>query len=293
MLPLLTLGDIIATGAILAVGHKLGSQAENVEDMMKSLSDNLPALIQTSQEIQERLQGGLTELKYRPRLYETLTIDLSTARSKEKYDVTGSGIMAQSIDGTLTIRFNEQDNDAVTVNTDNRVYYIDFDCLYITNTAQSGKSVTFIIGKGHAFTGSVITSMTLNAQNVGVYLQPEWAAKEDLDKSVRAYGTNKGFEASAATSYNVPAGKTLYIVSVSFIQHVNTATDYDHHLWGEVHLIDDTSGVTLYKIPGHGGGNLILPKPAVIPAEHTFQLYIINYSNVNCYLDGVALGYEI
>ena len=142
-----------------------------------------------------------------------------------------------------------------------------------------------------AVTGTADIQIT--AQTVGVYLQPEWAARENLDKSIRAYDTNKPFEGSASTSYVVPAGKTLYIVSVSFIQHVNAAVDYDHHLWGEVHLIDMTTGATLYKVAGHGGGNLILPTPAIIPGEHEFQLYIINSSNVNCYLDGVTLGYEM
>ncbi|MHA1287161.1 MAG: hypothetical protein ACTSPB_07115 [Candidatus Thorarchaeota archaeon] len=284
-----TIADLIITGLILGYGQKIGGRVENVQDMTKSIIDNLPALIQTSQELQMRL----TALRYRPRLYETLTIDLSTARSKVKYDVTGSCLLAQSVDGTLEVRFNEQDAAPVTVNADNRVYSIDFDCLYVTNTAQSGKSVTFVIGKGHAFVGSTITPTTINDQNVGILLQPEWAAKENLDKSIRALGTNKAFEEKGFTTYDVPAGKTLYIVSVSFVQHVNTATDYDHHLWGIVYLSDNTTATTLCKVPGHGGGSLILPKPVVIPAEHEFLLEVINYSNVNCYLDAVALGYEV
>lgn len=160
----LTIGDALISGLILGYGHKLGSQVENVQDMTKALLDNLPDVIKVSQELREKLQ--LPELRYRPRLYERLTIDLSTARSKEKYDVTGSYIIAQSIDGELEVRFNEQDADPVTIDKDNRTYEVNFDCLYITNSAQSEKSVTFLIGKGHAFAGSSITPVDITAQSI-------------------------------------------------------------------------------------------------------------------------------
>ena len=286
----LTIGDALISGLILGYGHKLGSQLGSVQDMTKALLDNLPDVLKVSEELREKLQ--LTELRYRPRLYEKLTIDLSEARSKEKYDVTGSYIVAQSIDGTLEIRFNEQDNDAVTINTDNRVYSIDFDSLYVTNTAQSGKSVTFIIGKAGAFIGSVITPTTINAQSVGVYLNPEWQTKEGNDKNFGYYGTDVATNGKANGSYEVTTGKTLYITSIQAYMYAYAAADRDkaQHFVTEVYDDDSTFKV---MFGGDGGGVLDLSRPLVVDAGNRINFYIRNYANHSCNIGISAQGYEI
>ena len=158
---MLTIGDLLTVGSILAIGRKLGAQ---LEDVIQSIPSIVPVVLQISQQAEERL----TDLKYRPQLYETLTIDLSTARDKEKYDISGSCIIAQDItsDATLSIIFNQKDNQAVTIDRNQRSYVIEFQSFYVTNTAQTGKSVSFLVGKGE-FAGSAIQSIDISAQSIG------------------------------------------------------------------------------------------------------------------------------
>ena len=287
----LTIGDALISGLILGYGHKLGSQVGNVQDMTKALLDNLPDVLKVSEELREKLQ--LTELRYRPRLNETLVIDLSTARSKEKFEVTGSCLLAQEIDGTLEVRFNEQDNDPVTINSSsNRTCNTDFDTLYISNSAQAGKSVTFLIGKAGAFLGSVITPMTFNAQIAGVYLNAEWQTKEGNDKNFNYYGADVATAGKANGSYQVPSGKTLYITAIEAHIYASTAADRDlaQHFLAEVY--DDDSNFKV-QFGGDGGGTIDLSRPLVVDAGNTVNFYIRNYSNHNCDIGISAQGYEI
>jgi hypothetical protein len=269
----LTIGDALISGLILGYGHKLGSQLGNVQDMTKALLDNLPDVIKVSQEAQEKLIA----LRYRPRLYEKLTIDLSTARSKEKYDITGTYIIAQTIDGELEIRFNEQDADPVTVNGDNRIFNVDFDTLYITNTAQSGKSVTFLIGKAGAFVGSTITPMTLNAQSVGVYLQPDWASKEGNAKFLEAGDSLLGYGGTVTCEYTVPVGKVLYVTNLSGACFASNEADGDknQHFIGWITIDAMTAG----DIGGNGGFAVPFTTPLKATAGQVAKGWISSAAN--------------
>jgi len=265
-------------------------------DKVTSLDERLALLTQVNLRILEALQAQIPQpiqptQEIAP--YFTKYFPLDSARINEEIQVSGNTLLAFS-DGNLSeclVRLDSPLNDSISLLEFNGAYLgAGFEKLYLTTSAQTGKYLRLLIIRG---VGSSVAGINIQAQSAGIFLQPEWSARQDIDKSIRAYATNEGFEQSASTSYVVPTDKTLYIVSVSFIQHVNTATNYDHHLWGECHLIDNTSGTTLYKIAGNGGGNLVLPKPAVISGGNEFLLYIINYSNITCYLDGVALGYEL
>jgi len=62
------------------------------------------------------------------------------------------------------------------------------------------------------------------AQSVGVYVERDWAATQDEDKSLT--GTAKVYDTSSedVVSYTVPAGKTLYIDDISFSIDFKSAT---------------------------------------------------------------------
>ena len=61
---------------------------------------------------------------------------------------------------------------------------------------------------------------------VGLYLMPEWAAKEGKEWSKIVVGANKAFGTSANGSYLVPAGKTLYITQASWQSVASAAADW-------------------------------------------------------------------
>ena len=127
----------------------------------------------------------------------------------------------------------------------------------------------------------------------GLYNIAEWAAREGKEVYIEALKSPAAFDQGKNTYYAVPAGKILYIVSMSFIQVVNNAADYDHHLWAAAWLYDNSDTTHVYRLSGAGGANLTLPKPLVIPGGHTAVLSVVNQSNVNCKVQAVALGYEI
>lgn len=126
---------------------------------------------------------------------------------------------------------------------------------------------------------------------VGLYLKPEWAAKEGVDKNFYAVGADKAFGAGADGSYVVPAGKTLYITQYSYYNRAVLAADADNNqmCWG--YLTDLIIADVVFG--GNGGGGGILKKPWVIIAGATMKWYIKNTANHNCHIGLVINGYEV
>jgi hypothetical protein len=99
----------------------------------------------------QKFIGGIDfdELKaQRVQLYNAITIDLATARTNEEMVFTGNYIYAleaTDVDAALNIRFNELFRAAINVKK-GRGVRVPFYRLYITNTAQAGKTLTLAIG---------------------------------------------------------------------------------------------------------------------------------------------------
>lgn len=99
----------------------------------------------------EKFIGGVDFeelMAQRVQLYNTITIDLTSARVNEERVFTGNYIYAleaSDVDNTLDIRFNELFRAAITVRK-GRGIRIPFYRFYITNIAQAGKTITLGIG---------------------------------------------------------------------------------------------------------------------------------------------------
>ena len=125
----------------------------------------------------------------------------------------------------------------------------------------------------------------------GLYLKPEWAAKEGTDKDLYASqiltpGTG------VSITYVVPAGKRLSITQISvslFAAVVATDGELNQIVRGYVTVDGD------YKIDigGNGGAGMSLNKPAIAIAGQTVVGMVENWSNHNTYGSIAINGYEV
>lgn len=90
----------------------------------------------------------IEEIRLRPQIYKTLTVDLANARSNEEIIITGNYLImyeATDYSTNIDVRFNETSADAINI-TKSRGMKIPFYRLYLSNAAQPGKTVSFIFG---------------------------------------------------------------------------------------------------------------------------------------------------
>ena len=132
----------------------------------------------------------------------------------------------------------------------------------------------------------------ITAQHIGVYLVPDWSAKEGDDKTFSVSHTG-GHGTGDKGSYNVPAGKTLYLTAFTWYCYAANAADADKPHHSMVYLRDTTAGVNYALHGGDGGGGIALNKPVVIPENHTLQYWATVRANHNCSVAFCVLGYEI
>jgi hypothetical protein len=127
----------------------------------------------------------------------------------------------------------------------------------------------------------------------GLYLKPEWAAKEATDKNFQAYASNVVWGFGATVSYTVPVGKTLYITELTFrcYSFAMANADLPQHVWA--FLINATAGVTPVDIGGNGGGQVVLNKPVVFTAGQLMTLEVWPGANHACNVGITAQGYEV
>jgi hypothetical protein len=113
---------------------------------------------------------------------------------------------------------------------------------------------------------AVTINMDIKAQSVGVYLQPEWAAKEGTDKDL--FGLKTGASAGGEYTliqYTVPTGKTLCITHLS-----GNVTGVG---WGMILDMGYVDGGTLQAsavIGGSQGCAIAFPKPQVFTEGMNF-----------------------
>jgi len=131
------------------------------------------------------------------------------------------------------------------------------------------------------------------AQSVGVYAQPEWAAKEKVDKNFSAIAYNQARAAGSVIKYTVPEGKTLYITELSFSSYATDAGDSDLNQFSNASIYNVTDDTTPWYQGGNGGGGMSFTKPIVIEAEHEVWFTCSNRANHNCELSLSVGGYEI
>lgn len=112
----------------------------------------------------------------------------------------------------------------------------------------------------------------------GLYLKPEWAAKEGVDKNF--LGSTDAPESRGEgvyADYSVPAGETLFVTQLSFLNRSVAAADSDNAQMCEAGLIVDDIRVIITG--GNGGGAIILNKPLRVNALSIVRGYAINWAN--------------
>jgi len=84
------------------------------------------------------------------RAYTKVTLDLSTARTDEPYEMVGDFIIVQKLTGECEVKLNEKTNDPVDLTVFSTIKS-PFDRFFITNTAQAGKECILMVGRAAAF----------------------------------------------------------------------------------------------------------------------------------------------
>jgi len=113
------------------------------------LATRLDISIDELREIKERLAPILK----RANDYEVISLSFDTAETLKEYLVEGGvALTVFKCNGTFDLRFNEKTAHSITVESitypDMLTFpWFDFDKLYLTWTAQSGKSATLIVWK--------------------------------------------------------------------------------------------------------------------------------------------------
>jgi len=130
------------------------------------------------------------------------------------------------------------------------------------------------------------TPIDFQLQRVGVYLKPDWEAKEGNDKNFCAVLALAQDVWDDATEYTVPTGKTLYITDLAAAME----STQDNIL---TTLYDETSDVTLGAISGKGGCSIVFSKPRRVPEDHVIRQRAVQNAEatVTCHI--TMGGYEI
>jgi len=140
-------------------------------------------------------------------------------------------------------------------------------------------------------TVSGTAEIDIEAQSVGIYLQPDWGAKTGIDKNFFTLGADKTWKQTETTEYTVPSGKELYIYGLAIAIDADVATDYDHFLYVKAWL--NVGAVSKLMIGGLGGGQVQLTKPLVITENVQYQQLVSNEANLTCNIFVSSWGVEI
>jgi len=202
--------ELMTLAAVLAMGRKPGASVDDIKNSLPAVMNNVA-----------ELESELAKLEYRPQLYQKLEIDLSIARDKEREDISGDFLVIESIDGDLDVKFNEKTNAAINVYK-NRKIITPFDTLYLTNTAQSGKSAVIWIGKGKSFVidtaskafygGEVYVNSDIATADTARRFETSSKKLKDIIIIVKTH--DQLFGDSSGQTYPVGAGETFGITQI-------------------------------------------------------------------------------
>lgn len=110
----------------------------------------------------EALKSGYVQL------FTPYTIDLSTARTKEEFLEEGDTILIQRLDGTASIYPSSKNHPEIQLQFTRKIN-TPFDRFYLTNTAQTGKTLQILIGRDAGFLASgleVVGLVDLNGADI-------------------------------------------------------------------------------------------------------------------------------
>lgn len=172
-----------------------------------------------------------------------------------------------------------------------------------TITSNSGNQLNFVAitdANGNAVSVGANSQYRIyniwtnfGSQSIGVAGRPDYAVLQGNEKNFQffndtpvAYGTNVN------TSYTVPSGKTLYIVSFTGWILPDVAANSDGTLLIYFYIQNDITGDSPISLSGLGGLSGLLPQPIAIPGGQQITMGVTNYTNHSCSLGGVVNAYE-
>lgn len=222
-------------------------------------------------------------------------LDTARAAPGELVPLPGNVIAAYT-DGSyegLFVRIEDQGSDAIPLSEINPYYHPGpFSQFYLETTAQAGKYLRLVVASRAFLSISDLSVHIETAQKVGIYLQPEWAAFQGLDKNFFAEANDQAFNGTVSGAYTVPTGKILYIVGMSIQSSANLVTDADKEQMIKGDLGEAGVGTTI-RIGGSGGAICMFQKPLAYTETHQFQYIAKNRANHNCDISVSIWGYEI
>lgn len=174
----------------------------------------------------------------RIQVYKTITFDLATARSNVELPFIGNYlyvIEATDNSANIQIRLNEIFRSNITV-TKGRGLRAPFYRLYITNTAQTGKTLTFAIGV-ESGTFEVIDTRASIAISGAVTTTPSHLASGASTEEAKMNPSSGALLADTgqldAGFYNVEAWANSIADTYDYVyfQHRNAANDADILYW--------------------------------------------------------------
>ena len=240
----------------------------------------------------QKFIGGVDfdELKaQRVQLYNSIKIDLATARTNKEMVFTGNYIYAleaTDVDANLDIRFNELFRAAINIKK-GRGVRIPFFRFYLTNIAQAGKTLTlaigieasdfevFDVGKALGITG------TVDVAQVGNLTRP--AGSTQIVASDDCAG-------GIAVLHTVTALKTLYLLNANAFCHATVAGT------GELFVTNaaDEAQYEIAKVPLQVNVDAAVINSFHIPLEIPAGWKIkITSSDGGYSVEGFILGYEV
>lgn len=127
---------------------------------------------------------------------------------------------------------------------------------------------------------------------VGVYLQPEWAAKEGTDKNFVAGNSAADFAEVASIVYDVPAPKTLYITQLTASLNA-TEKPFTVVVQPILVLLQTVALGVILSIGGAPGVGMTFPKPITIEGGDELVATVANVGNLVSIIRITVGGYEI
>ena len=127
----------------------------------------------------------------------------------------------------------------------------------------------------------------------GLYLKPEWSAREALDKNFYAHNLLAAWAGTAIVTYNVPAGKTLYICGAACLVAPILVADVDKTIRCMFKLEEGIGATYRLQESSFGGNSVTLAKPLVWTGGEQFKATIVSLSAPVVSITINAWGYEV
>ena len=161
---------------------------------------------QTSQPFGQLAQQNEYLKQTRRQNFGTYTFDLGIARTAAVQEIQGDFLLVQTVTGNVSIQLNEKDTSFLDLTAINPITTV-FNRIYLTNTAQPGKTLIIVVGKDAAFGASVAASTSKLVNTSGVQINP---ATED---TLAALTDHKLVTPSAPTFATVGVASAAVLVA--------------------------------------------------------------------------------